>query len=260
MAMALPTLLTGIGAHHLAALCQKLIHDTLALGHPGGIAAALVLLTVGARGGMGVWSVWRGRRAASFESWVGVHHRGTDHDLVILPTAEPIAMSSAAPRRRIILSAGLVTALCAEELEMVIRHELSHMSRHHHRYLELATIIEKALGWLPFVGSSVQTLRLGLERWADEEAAGSDPASRGILRSALLATIGIRIRPGFAGFGAADMIALRAEALNQEPRTGALRWWYPILALTTAGAATTAGLSSLAVLSISLASAGLCYL
>jgi Zn-dependent protease with chaperone function len=216
MAMALPTLLTGVGAHHLAALCRKLIHDTLAWGHPGGIAAAAVLFVLGFRGAMGLFMVRRGRRTAALESWVGDHRRGSDHDLVIVPTTKPIAMSSNAPRRQVILSTGLIAALGDEELEMVIRHELSHMSRHHHRYLELAAVVEKALGWLPGVRSSAQTLRLGLERWADEEAAGSDPASRRVLRSALLATTGFHARPGFVGFGSADMIALRAKALEQD--------------------------------------------
>jgi Zn-dependent protease with chaperone function len=260
LAMALPTLLTGIGAHHLAALCQRLIHDTLALGHPGGIAATAALVVVGARGGMGLFMVRRARRSASVESWVGDHHRGSDHELVILPTAKPVAMSSNARQRQIILSTGLITALRDEELEMVIRHELSHMSHHHHRYLELGSVVEKALGWLPLVRASVQTLRLGLERWADEEAAGPDPASRRALRSALLATTGFHARPGFVGFGSADMIALRATALKQGPGPQTLRWWYPIVALTTVATASTAGFSSLAVLSVSLASTGLCYL
>ena len=259
LAMATPTLLTGIGAHHLAALCRRLIHDTLALGHPGGIGAAFLLLVIGFRAVTGMLAVRRERHAASIEGWVGTHHRGEDHDLVVVPTATPIAMSSTVPRARIILSTGLVDSLRREEVEMVVRHELSHIRGHHHRYLGLARVIDTTLGFLPLVRSSTQVLRLGLERWADEEAAGSDPVSRRVLRSALLRTTALLVLPGYVSLGAPEMLTRRAEALAGRPTVTRIRWWHPAAVSLAAVTAATAGVSSLAVLSVSLTPAGLCY-
>ncbi len=259
LAMAMPTLLTSIGAHHLAALCRRLIHDTLALGHPGGITAAVFLLVIGIRAAGGMMAIRRSRQATLLEHWVGTHHPGEGHDLVVVPTDTPIAMSSSLPRAQIILSTGLVKSLRQEEVEMVVRHELSHIRGRHHRYLELATVIENTLGWLPPVRSSTQVLRLGLERWADEEAAGPDPAARRALRSALLRTTGLHVMPGYATLGTPEMLTCRAQALAECPAAARTRWWHPAAVSFAAVTAATAGVSSLAVLSVSLTSTSLCY-
>ncbi|MFQ5524150.1 MAG: M56 family metallopeptidase [Acidimicrobiia bacterium] len=227
---------------------------------PPPIAVAVLLVAIGIRAGSGMLAVRRARRAAVLERWVGAHHRSESHDLVVVATATPIAMSSSVPRAQIILSTGLVESLRQDEVEMVVRHELSLIKGRHHRYLELATVIDNTLGLLPLVRSSTQVLRLGLERWADEEATGPDPAARRALRSALLRTTGLQVMPGYSSLGTPEMLTRRATALTEQPVTNRIRWWHPAVASAAVVTATTAGASSLAVLSVSLTSAGLCYL
>src|SRR3546814_4715930 len=64
---------------------------------------------------------------------------------------------------------------------------MAHLRHHHDRYVTLAAILDRALGWLPGVQASIGAVRLGVERWADEEAA-TRPGARDVLRRALLKT------------------------------------------------------------------------
>lgn len=258
-AMAAPTLLAGVGAHHLAEVCRRLIHDLLGGGDVGGgIAAGVLLLSLG----RALWA-WlrlkRERRVASVEPWVGEHHVGDDHVLVVLPASELLAMTVGGRARQVIISRGLVEALDEEELSVVIRHELAHVRGRHHRHLAVASVVLGAFGWLPLVRTSARVIRLGMERWADEEAAGPHRGSRRMLGSALMAAAGCRPQPGGAGFGDLEMAMERLRALDATPATAAPRWWYLGVGVITAGAVSS-WLGSVAVVGVSVASNGLCYL
>lgn len=257
VAMSAPTLFEGVGAHHLAALCRKIIHDFLAGGHLGGGVALGLLTVLFTRGCMG-WHRWRrGRRAAVIEPWVGDHRTHDGYELIVVSTPELIAMTAGGSARQVIVSNSLVEALDSEELTMVVRHELAHLSQRHHRPLAVAAVVESAFGWLPRVRRSVQATRLGMERWADEDAAGPDPAARRVLRSALVAAVGCRPQAGAAGFGGVETVIERLNGLNTTPASHVSRWWY----LIVGGIATTAAsvwLLSAAVVGVSLLASGLC--
>lgn len=256
--MAVPTLLEGVGAHHLAALCRRLLHDVMGAGHLGGLTAAAVLAFMVFRAYAAVRRLRRARKAAQVEPWVGEHHRAADHEVVVVPTDTLLAVTPGGRSTQVIFSSGLKQLLDHDELALVLRHELSHLRRRHHRYLSLATGVEAALGWLPFVRSSVGVVRLGVERCADEDATGNDPAARRLLYSTLLAASGVHPNPDLAGFGALDMLKDRLEALSEERTRTSVRRWYPgVVAVSMAAAA--AWLGSMAVLGISLTSSGLCY-
>ncbi len=259
VAMSAPTLLEGVGAHHLAALCRRLIHDLLAGGHVGGGLAAAFLSVLVVRALAGWRRLRRWRRAATIEPWVGDHRALDGFELVVVPTPELVALTAGAPRRQVVVSEGLVETLTEDELTMVVRHEVAHLGRRHHHHLAFAAIIEATLGWLPRVRSSVQALRLGVERWADEEAAGTDPGSRRILHSALLAVAGCHPQPGTAGFGGVDMAVERLRALEAAPSSESPRW-LRLGAGMVGTAAASVWLTSVAVISISLTSGGICYL
>ena len=256
--MAVPTLLEGVGAHHLAALCRRLIHDFMGGGHPGGLIAVVVLAYVTFRAYTAVRRVRRTREAVQVESWIGEHHRAVDHEVVVVPTDTLVAVTPGGRSTQVIVSSGLKELLDEEQLFLVLRHELSHLRRRHHRYLTVATVVEAALGWLPFAGSSTGVVRLGVERWADEDAAGDDPTARRVLYAALLAASGVRPNPGLAGFGGLGMLKDRLEALSADRAWTSTRRWYPgVVAVSMAVAAV--GLGSMAVLGISLTSSGLCF-
>jgi beta-lactamase regulating signal transducer with metallopeptidase domain len=157
----------------------------------------------------------------------------------------------------VILSSGLIEGLSEYELTMVVRHELAHLRRRHHRHLMVAAVVEATFGWLPLVSSSAQAMRLGVERWADEEAAGTDPRARRTLGSALVTAAGCRPQPGVAGFGDVEMAVERLKALETTPPAGLSRWWYPFVGIVTTAAASL-GVASMAVVGISLGSSGIC--
>lgn len=259
LAMAAPTLLEGVGAHHLAALCRRLIHDLIAGGHVGGAIAAVLLSVAAFRFLVGWKRLRRWRRSALIEPWVGSHWTLDDFELVVVPTRQLLAFTAGGTRRQVVVSQGLVAALAEDELTMVIRHERAHLVGRHHRHLGFAAVVEAAFGWLPRVKSSVQVLRLGVERWADEQAAGTAPGSRRVLRSALLAVAGCRPQPGTAGLGGVEMAAERLRALEAVPSSESLRWLRLGAGLVETAAASV-WLTSVAVISISLTSGGLCYL
>lgn len=78
--------------------------------------------------------------------------------------------------------------------------------------------------WPPF-GFSTRVLRLSLERWADESAAGEDVSSRSRLASGLFDMAVEAPRPALAAFFAPDGLVERAPM--GEPARGKLPmlWW-----------------------------------
>jgi len=258
LATSVPTLLERVGAHHLAALCRRLLHDLLAGGHVGGLIAGGLLAVLSYRWVAGWRRLSRARRTAVVEPWVGDHRVESDYELVVIAASEPIALAAGGPARQVILSSGLIEGLSEYELTMVVRHELAHLRRRHHRHLMIAATAEATFGWLPLVSSSAQAMRLGVERWADEEAAGTDPRARRTLGSALVTAAGCRPQPGVAGLGDVEMAVERLKALETSPPAGLSRWWYPVVGVVTTAAASL-GVTSMAVVGISLGSGGICY-
>lgn len=259
VSMSVPTLLDGVGAHHLAAFCRILIHDVLAGGHLGGAAAALLMVVLSVRAFTGWRRLRRIQRAAVIEPWVGDHHRvGDEYELVVLPTTDFIALTVGGPVAQVVVSDGLVAALTDEELTMVLRHELAHLRGRHQYYLAMAALVDAMFGWVPAVRSSTRVFRLAVERSADEEAAGSDPEARRVLYSALTAAARCLPQAGTASFGGVDMVLERLRALESNPpsdRTG----WSRVAAGVVASAAASLWLFSMLVIGVSLASSGICY-
>jgi len=259
VSMSAPTLLDGAGAHHLAALCRRLIHDVLAGGHVGGGVAGMLLLVLSVRSVRDWGRLRRIRQAAVIEPWVGHHHRADDnYELVVVPTADFIALTVGGAAPQVVISNGLVEALTDDELAMVVRHELVHLRGRHHHYLAMAALVDATFGWMPLVRSSTRAMRLAVERSADEEAAGADPVARRVLYSALVAAAGCRPQPGVVGFGGVDMALERLNALESTPPPAHSRWSYVAVGVVGSAAASL-WLLSVVVIGISLTSSGICY-
>lgn len=259
VSMSVPTLLDGVGAHHLAAFCRKVIHDVLAGGHLGGGAAALLMAVLMVRAVTGWRRIRRIQQAAVIEPWVGHHERaGANYELVVLPTTDFIALTVGGPVAQVVVSNGLVSALTDEELTMVVRHELAHLRGRHHYYLAMAAVVDAMFGWVPMVRSSTRTLRLALERSADEEAAGADPVARRVLYSALTAAARCLPQPGITTFGGIDMVLERLRALESSAPSDRTRWSRVAVGLVASTAASL-WLFSVVVVGVSLASSEICY-
>jgi hypothetical protein len=130
---------------------------------------------------------------------------------------------------QMLVSSGLVETLSAREFEMVCAHEAAHLRHHHRRWLLAALVVEKALWFWPPVKSSADTLRLALECWADDDAAGDRIEPRVRLRSALLAVAGVALEPAFAGFSSVDGLMMRVDTLAGRPHRAHFGWWLLVL-------------------------------
>lgn len=214
---AAPTLAAASGIPGLAHLCRRALGPLAPGGAAAGWTAAAIALTLPLLGAVG-WT--RARREVArmrVEPWLGRHHEFGAHELVVLPTAQIVAVSVPAPRghSQIVVSDGLVDTLADNELDAVLRHEAAHLSHRHHRHLIVATMVDHAFAWFPLARRSTTAWRLALERWADEEAAAR--ADRGVLRAALLAVAArVVAEPAIAAFSAVDTICERLDALDRD--------------------------------------------
>lgn len=213
--MIAPTLLEDIGAHHLVGVCRRFLHDVLSLGHPGGFAAVTVLVVISARMGLAIRRTRAAQSALRVEPWIGRHRQIGDYQLVVVDTSKPIAVSG---KDQIVVSSSLEQALESEQLDMLLRHELAHVQGKHHRHLTAAAALHSGFGWLRPIRTSLAAFRFSLERWADEEAAGTDPRKREALSTALSTVATAQIAPGLAGFADADMVTERIRALGTKPQ------------------------------------------
>ncbi|MGW4482925.1 M56 family metallopeptidase [Amycolatopsis sp. NPDC004368] len=91
-------------------------------------------------------------------------HGGTGQ-VVVLPTAEPIAFAAAG---RIAVSSGLLAALDAGERRALFAHERAHLALRHHFFAAGLTVASALNPLLRPLGTAA---RFALERWADETAA-----------------------------------------------------------------------------------------
>jgi hypothetical protein len=182
LALGLTSLVLGlglafaVGGLHLAAGSSLLWYE----GHlaPGGmtasVLAAVLLLLMAGRLVVLAHRVRAGVRRARPDGWFGHHQQLDDHDLVVLPTAEPVAYGVDGCPPQIVVSQGLRDRLDDDLFGFVIDHERAHLRRHHRRYLLVAIVAEALLGRLTPVARSALALRLAVERAADEDAAGAD--------------------------------------------------------------------------------------
>jgi hypothetical protein len=260
---AAPTVLRAAGAPLLASVCERMLGPLVPGGEAAGWAAAAAAATLFALAVVGARRAVRERRTLWCESGLGQHHDYGTHELVVLPTPELVAVSvPGVPRGQVVVSEGLVDALEPGELDAVLRHEGAHLDHGHDRYLLLATTLEHTFAFFPPLRRSTAALRVTLERWADEEAAGPTAESRRLLRNALLdVTSALVAEPYAAAFTSADTVLERIDALeHRAPRPSRLA--HGVLYLP--GAA-LAAVSAYALLTWSgdaqsvLAMAGTCY-
>lgn len=186
LALGLLALLLGlalsvaVGAVHLMAGSSLLSYE----GHlaPGGIGVSvlslLLLSLIAGRLAMMSRRARRGRGLARADGWFAHHEHVDDHDLVLLPTAVPLAYGVDGSPPQIVISEGLRDRLDDDLVGFVIDHERAHLRRRHRRYLLLVAATDALLGALPPVARSTLALRLAVERAADEDAAGPDRQRR----------------------------------------------------------------------------------
>ena len=213
---AAPTMLRMAGLEDIADLCEH-----VAPGGPlVGIAAATVAGVIALLACRSALGVRRRYRTARVEPEIGWHGDLGGHRLIVLPSEELVAFSTAGRPGQVVMSRGLITALSDDELAAVVRHEVAHVQHRHQRYLLLARIVEHSLGLLPMVRRGVTALRCAVERWADEAAAGPRSSGRASVHAALLRVAELTAMPDIAAFTTPETVAERLEALRTAPARG----------------------------------------
>ena len=160
-------------------------------------------------------------------------------EVVRLPSAVVTAYSIGGRTPQIVISDGLVELLEPAELQAVLAHEHADVRLRHGTILRFLACIEAAL---PPTRGAMSTLRLLLERSADEEAIDANPDRRASLLDALLKVAGVHTQLAVAAFAHESGVVERAEALLRDPdRSSRLRRVGDRLAVT---GATTCGLAA----------------
>lgn len=157
---------------------------------------------------------------ARAEIWVGRHHTFTDHEVVVLPTAEMVAYSVEGMPPQVVVSEGLEARVGSEVVRFVVEHERAHLRRHDRRLLLVSAMVDAAFGLVPIVRRGTLALLMAVERSADEDAAGVDQHRRLRLAAGMrhLASVGPRSIPP-------ESVAYRAAALGSSPpRTSGLEF------------------------------------
>jgi Zn-dependent protease with chaperone function len=258
---AAPTLLRTAGLERLAELCEHALGPVAPGGPLWGVVAGAAATAVALLAARQLLAARHRQRMARVEPGIGWHTQVGGHELVVLPSGEPVAFSTAGHPGQLVLSQGLIAALSGPELAAVLRHEAAHLHHRHQRYLLLAGTVQRSLGLLPGVRGATGALRCALERWADEEAAGGNVTSRASVHAALLRLAELAAAPEVAAFTAPGTVAERLVALQADPTGGralgrrALVYGPAGLLL---GAATATLVGILAQVSVLHALAGLC--
>jgi Zn-dependent protease with chaperone function len=229
----LPSLLWMVGLPKVARACEEMFGYSLTTGLYISFVTMALTASMVVLGGR---SLRRFRDVASrswLEAVVGQRLESSDQfEIVVLDS--PLARAHSVPGRagragQVHLTTGLIEALSSDELELVRAHEEAHLGLGHHRYLALAVMVEGSTWFWPPARSSTGALRLSLERWADEAAAGENMSSRSRLASALFAVAVEAQRPALAAFSALDGLVERVSAMREPTRGKMPVLWWPVL-------------------------------
>jgi len=214
----IPTVLRFAGVDGLAAACERLLGPLANSGPVVAWTAALLATAMGVLGIRAVRRVRGVRRMLSAESWLGERHNVGSQEVLVVPAGIPFAVALDGPQPSILISSEMLDSLSPTQLEAVVRHEAAHLTRHHGALLMLAAVVDDSVGRLvPPLRRSAQTLRLAIERWADEEAVASSPGQRSVLRSALVAVACSHAALPVPALNDANTVMARIDALAESP-------------------------------------------
>ena len=152
---------------------------------PNEIAAGCTILLLPAAGW---WLVVVARRCRDLlRVYRSCRHLTGPGTLVVVDDQRPEAFTTPQPLGRVVVTTGLLDALCDDERRMVLAHETSHLL-HRHAWWLLAVDLAAAAN--PLLRPTAATAARCAERWADEDAAATvgdrRRAARALARIALL--------------------------------------------------------------------------
>ncbi len=244
LSAAAPTVVCSVRHQHLDPLCELAASHAPAGGaFTGWLALALALVLVGAAA-RGIWKGWRTQRDLRVESWIGAHDAFGAHELVVLPSETPIAITVPGRPGQIVLSRGILDTLDSRESSAVLRHEEAHLNYRHWRYFAVCSAAAASVGWMPFVGRSVGALRLSLEQWADRVAAESLGTGAPVASALRLIATAPPLASNAMSFSPVETVAARLRALENPQVSGVRRKLAAAAVVSMAVASMLFGLSA----------------
>ncbi|MDP9843078.1 M56 family metallopeptidase [Streptosporangium lutulentum] len=157
---------------------------------------------------------------------------GVIHGAYVLPGARPMAYCIPGRRARIVLSAGTLELLGAEELEAVLSHERAHATGRHDLLLLPFLALAHAFPWLPAATTARQVVPVLLEMLADDQARrahGDLPLARALVRMAAPVTGPTAV--GSLALADTAVVDRVERLLGRRQRPG----WVPAVAYCAAG-------------------------
>lgn len=181
---ALPLGFSLLGLDRLAEVCRAMGGHLFGAAPPFSAFAGLLAIVIGVQAIRGALLTVRAnselRQDAERESSTPI----AGYRSVVLPSGDRWAVAIPGGNPQVVLSSTLVGTLERKELDAVMRHEMAHLEHHHVRFLLLGAAVNSGLWFLPWRRRANTSLRLALERWADEASARSEEA-RANVRSAV---------------------------------------------------------------------------
>lgn len=213
---AAPIVLASLGLTEFARVCARLAGHGLPGATVGGWVAGIAALGLVAGGAVQASLTTRRQKRLASLAVKGVHRsRVDDCQIIEVQSPTPFAVALRDKSGRVVVASALDGVLTPPEWDAVIRHEVEHVRRRHWRHLVLVATVARMLGWIPLVRTSANVLRLGLEREADEAAAGPGRIHRATVRSALLKLATADLPDlGVPAFTSATPVAERLRALT----------------------------------------------
>jgi bla regulator protein blaR1 len=193
---------------------------------PGGRAIAvagllLAVVVVLRAAGCAAGALHRGRRdRREHAALVAATGRpGDEPGIAIVDHDAPAVYCLPRGRHQIVISAGALAALTPQQLRAVLAHERTHLRRHHHLMLTLATSLARAFPRVPLLTQAQPQLALLAEMAADDAAIRHH--HRDDLAAALVVLAAAGARPAtLAASGSQAMARLQRILATQQPRTG----------------------------------------
>jgi len=223
LALARNPLVAALGGWSAAGLAPwRLLPATWAT--MAGVAAAALLVSAVGCVAQVTWDLVRASRACG-------RLDGAAHRLRISPDEHPAAFTVPL-RGTIVVSAGMLRLLPADERRALLAHENAHLRRFHAGYVMAAALAAAAN---PLLRPVHKQVRLAVELWADQLAAREVGDGRVVARALARASLGASRRPQASGvrLAAADTeVSTRVRALlSCAPR---FRPWAAAAAVTLA--------------------------
>jgi bla regulator protein blaR1 len=149
-------------------------------------------------------------------------HPGDEPDVAIIDHDAPAIYCLPCGRHQIVISAGALAALTPEQLRAVLAHERTHLHRHHHVILALATALARAFPRVPLLSQAQPQLAVLAEMTADDAALRRHRRDDLAAALVVLATAGARPAT-LAASGPEAIVRLQRILATQQPRTGLAR-------------------------------------